>query len=110
MKKVLTLLLACLLNGILLANHYEPCYSGLYSQTNTNIIVAYIDGVEQQSTSLEVGIFCGDECRGSAMAAFFEPLGRYTFYLNAYGENGHSMYFKLYDHNTGIEYEQDPNM
>lgn len=110
MKKVLTLLLACLLNGILLANHYEPCYQGLYSQTNTNILIAYIDGVEQQSTSLEVGIFCGDECRGSAMAAFFEPLGRYTFYLNAYGENGHSMYFKLYDHNTGIEYEQDPSM
>ena len=110
MKKVLTLLLACLLNGILLANHYVPCGEGLYSQTNTNVIVAYLDGVEQHSDNLEVGIFSGDECRGSAMADLFIPTGQHIFYICAFGENGHSMYFKLYDHSTGIEYEQDPNM
>ena len=96
--------MACLSSGMSLANHWTPegaNYSGVMSVYS----VIQIDGIEQYSDQLEVGAFCGDECRGSAIAGEFYLTHRYLAILTIYGETGHQLTFKLYDHNTGQEYE-----
>ena len=91
-------------NFALSENHWTPegsSYSGVMSVYG----VIQINGVEQYSDQLEVGVFCGDECRGSAIASEFFLTHRYLAILTVYGENGHQLTFKLYDHSTGQEYE-----
>jgi hypothetical protein len=48
-----------------ITNHWTPVPEGLYSQSTTIKGVILFNGVEQFSNQLELGIFCGDECRGS---------------------------------------------
>lgn len=85
-------------------NHFIP-QGAAYSETMALYSVIQIDGVEQYSNTLEVGVFCGDECRGSAIASEFSLTHRYLAILNVFGENGHELTFKLYDHSTGQELE-----
>ena len=96
MKKTLLLLLVCLSNGWLFANHWTPNASE-YENNMTLTGVIQINGVEQQSTTLEVGVFCGEECRGSGYAVYFFPTQRYVIQLLVFGENGDPLTFKLYD-------------
>ena len=91
-------------NFIEMTNHYIPQGSA-YSETMALYGVIQIDGVEQYSNTFEVGVFCGDECRGSAIASEFSLTHRYLAILNVFGENGHELTFKLYDHSTGQELE-----
>ena len=65
--------------------------------------VIQINGVEQQSTTLEVGVFCGSECRGTGLANYFFPTQRYVVQLLIFGETGDQLTFKLYDHALGHE-------
>lgn len=102
------MLVACLTSGMVLANHWTPVPEGWYSQSTTIRGVILINGIEQYSDQLELGIFCGDECRGSAMAAEFFITHRYIADVNVYGENGHQLSFRLYDHNQGKELELTP--
>ena len=67
--------------------------------------VVLIDGVEQHTDELEVGVFCGTECRGTNMASYFPPTDRYIVMLTIYGNNGDNLTFKLYDHDTEQELE-----
>ncbi len=86
--------------------------------------VVQIDGVEQTSDQLEVGVFCGEQCRASQMVELFElpeygGFQRYVVYMSIYGEEGDMMTFKLYDHSINEELDltspapvawtQDPN-
>ena len=91
-------------NFVPTTNHYIPQGSA-YSETMALYGVIQIDGVEQHSGLLEVGAFCGDECRGSAIASEFEITHRYLAILNIFGESGHQLTFKLYDHGLGEELE-----
>ncbi len=102
------MLVACLTSGMVLANHWTPVPEGWYSQSTTIRGVILINGIEQYSDQLELGIFCGDECRGSAMAAEFFITHRYIADVNVYGENGHQLSFRLYDHSQGKELELTP--
>lgn len=81
------------------------CNPYLYPNTMTIIGVVEIDGVEQGNTSLEVGAFCGTECRGSEMLRYFSQVDRYLVFLTVYGEDNDAITFKLYDH--GSEEELD---
>ena len=65
--------------------------------------VVNIDSVEQTSTTLELGAFCNDECRGSVLANYCPPLDRYVYQLPVYGNNGDVITFKLFDHNSQQE-------
>ena len=85
-----------------ITNHWTP-ESANYSEIMAMYSVIQIDGVEQYSNTLEVGVFCGDECRGSAIASEFNLTHRYLAVLNVFGENGHQLSFKLYDHSIGQE-------
>ena len=106
MKKTLLLLLVCLSNGWLFANHWTPNASE-YENNMTLTGVIQINGVEQQSTTLEVGVFCGEECRGSGYAVYFFPTQRYVIQLLVFGENGNPLTFKLYDSSMGQEIDMD---
>jgi hypothetical protein len=83
-------------NGWLFANHWTPNDSE-YEDNMTLTGVIQIDGVEQQSTALEVGVFCGEECRGSGYPTYFFPAQRYVIQLLVFGESGDSLTFKLFD-------------
>ena len=103
MKKSIIILLVCMMsNGWLFANHWTPDDSQ-YADNMTLTAVIQINGVEQQSTDLEVGAFCGDECRGSEMPTYFFPTQRYIVQLTVFGENGDQITFKLYDHSLNQE-------
>ena len=47
--------------------------------------------------------FCGEQCRGYAFVKYEADFDKWIYYLNAYGESGHSFTFKLYDHQTNKE-------
>lgn len=103
MKRVSMLLwLVCVSNGWLFANHWTPDDSQ-FEDNMTLTGVIQINGVEQQSATLEVGVFCGDECRGSEMVSYFPPKQRYLVQLTIFGENGDQLVFKVFDHATQQE-------
>ncbi len=84
-------------------NHWIPVPEGDYSESTTIIGVIQINGIEQFSDELEVGVFCGSECRGSAFASEFYITQRYLAQINVYGEIDDQLTFKLYDHSIGEE-------
>ena len=104
MKKAFALLMVCLSNIALFANHWTP-ESAAYSDNMALYCVIQINGEEQHSDQLEVGVFCGDECRGSAIVSECWLTHRYLAIVTSYGENGHQLTFKLYDYCRGEELE-----
>lgn len=96
-----------LITQIIWANHWEP--NPYQFADNMNVIgVIEINGVEQTSTQLEIGAFCGDECRGSEMIAYYAGLDRYMVFLTLYGQYGHIFEFRLYDHASQRELNLTP--
>ena len=97
MKRALLTILFALAAQMMRANHWEP--DPYQFADNMNVIgVIEINGIEQTSTQLEIGAFCGDECRGSEMLAYYVGLDRYMVFLTLYGQYGHTFDFRLYDH------------
>ena len=76
-----------------------------YSNTMTAIAVIQIDGVEQMVNTLEVGAFCGDECRGRELPVYIEQMNRYYLFLTMYGTEGDQLTFRLYDHVLDQEFD-----
>ncbi len=79
------------------------CNPYLHPNTMTIIGVVEFEGVEQDNTSLEVGAFCGTECRGSEMLRYFSQVNRYLVFLTVYGEDDDAITFKIYDHDAEEE-------
>lgn len=79
-------------------SHWIPVAPGLYSNSTIIQGVIFINGVEQYSDQLELGVFCGEECRGSQRASYFPPTGRYIVQMMVFGENNDVLSFRLYDH------------
>ena len=107
MRKAIVLFLACLSGGWLMANHWTPV-GAPYEENMALTCVVQVDGVEQASDMLEVGVFCGDECRGSQMAAYFEPEQRYFYLITVFGEVGDMLTFRLFDHELNEELDLTP--
>ena len=75
------------------------------------VAVIEINDVEQRSDLLEVGAFCGTECRGSALATYSAEKDRFMVSFLIFGGNGDELIFKLYDHRIGQELDLDsPSM
>lgn len=85
-----------------ITNHWVPNIDP-YEDYMPVMAVVQIDGVEQTSTTLELGAFCGEECRGTALAIYVAPVDRYIYQLSVYGDNGDDITFKLFDHTTQTE-------
>ena len=70
--------------------------------TVTGVII--INGEQQSSSMLEVGAFCGEECRASGFATPFftgEYIVSLTIVSNV--QSGETINFRLYDHNLNME-------
>ena len=80
-----------------ITNHWTPNEND-YEDNMTFTCVVQLDGVEQRSTLLELGAFCGEECRGSQMATYFAPTDRYIYQMMVFGESNDMISFRLYDH------------
>lgn len=108
MKKIALTLVGFFIMGWAMAqsgNHWTPISGTQYNMTVKGIIV--IDGVTQTSNQLEIGAFCGDECRGSRKAALFPPTGEYPVMLTVVSNvySGETITFRIYDHTTQKELE-----
>ena len=86
------------------ANHWTPESAG-YADNMAMYAVIQVDGEEQTSNQLEIGAFCGNECRGSAIATLFNVTDRYLIIMMVYGNTDDEISFRLYDH--GLEQELD---
>ena len=104
MKKFILALVLAMTVSLSFANHWTPA-QGFQNNMTVNGIIR-IDGEEQFSPMLEIGAFCGDECRGSEFAMFFPPTGQYLVPIAIVGnESGDEITFRLYDHGQGREIE-----
>ena len=83
--------------------HWIPATGYESTMSVTGVII--IDGVEQTSTQLEIGAFCGEECRGAKKAGFFPPTSQYTVPSSIAGLTGDLITFRVYDHFQGLELE-----
>ena len=103
MKRVFLTFAFMVMASLLFANHWTPVGGTQYNMTMSGIIL--IDGVEQTGTNLEVGAFCGDECRGSMRAEFFPPSSQYVVALTVVSnvQSGEAITFRLFDHSTNQE-------
>lgn len=105
MKKVF-LSLSLLLLGFCAKAQYENYWeadSYLYANNMTVTGVICFNDEEQRSESLEIGAFCGNECRGSSIAVYEEILDRYFIYMMIYGEHNDEIAFRCYDHKLNLE-------
>ena len=84
-------------------NHWVPNPHQFPTNMNT-IATLEINGVEQRTDIYELGVFYGEECRGSQRLRYFpEPWDRYLFFLTTYGQYGDEFSFRLYDHSKEQE-------
>ena len=104
MKRLLFLLLLSisLCANAQYENHWTP-NPYQYPNNMTIIGVVSFNGEEQRSSSMELGAFCGEECRGSVIANYEEMFDRYFFYMMVYGEQNDEISFRCYDHNINME-------
>ena len=98
---ILCLVFVCALFGQPQTRHWTPPTNYRSNMSMSSII--FIEGVEQSSEYLEIGAFCGYECRGSAL-----PMGTvdgHSLYLLTISANtnGESIIFRLYDHQSHRE-------
>ena len=104
MKKLFLLSILALLTSFLNAQtHWTPVDpAGSSGLTATIIGVIQFEGEEQHNNNLEVGVFQGDECRGTSMASTVISDRCYVF-MSVFGLEGEEDSFKIYDHETGAE-------
>ncbi|MDR1561536.1 MAG: T9SS type A sorting domain-containing protein, partial [Dysgonamonadaceae bacterium] len=74
------------------------------NMTVTSVVV--LDDVEL-SGNIEIGAFCGDECRGATLLRNIPTIaGRSTMgFLVIYGNSNEEISLRIYDHVTGAEYQ-----
>ncbi len=82
------------------ADNYWKVNPSAY-EFNMNVTASvYIDDVEQQDANLEIGVFYGEELRGSALPRLSPLVSKYIYDLTIYSDETCNLSFKLYDHNT----------
>ena len=109
MKKLLVLILACLSCTVMFAQgqlHYPINNQGVGAMFTKLNGVLVIDGVEQASSDLEIGVFDQDGiCRGAKRGMQFPMTGKFVYLLQIRGNEGFTYTFRVYDHATETELE-----
>jgi hypothetical protein len=75
-----------------------------FSNTMTMTAMVKNSGVELYSEWIEIGAFCGNDCRGSALLQYVGELDQYIGFMMIYGSGNESITLKVYDHETNTEY------
>ena len=83
-------------------NHWIPV-SAPYPDNMTLLAVVAVGDDEVRSEQYELGVFAGNECRGSAKLKYEAALDRYVAYVTIFGAESVPLRFGLYDMNTGEE-------
>lgn len=105
MKKSLLLLVFCLSSILMFA---QELFFGPIIENNTGIgmtctSIIKIDGLEQKNANYEIGVFCGDECRGAKLPRYVPQVDHYFYQITIYGNSTQEQFtFKIYDHETGV--------
>ena len=78
-----------------------------FANNMTFTFIVSQDNKELQNDQIEIGAFCGDECRGSVQLKDFPQLAGHPYmgFLMIYGENNDEIRLRIYNHATGEEYE-----
>lgn len=93
--------------GVILMTKFACCVEKHWQvnphafEFNMNVTAtAYINDVEQQNEMLEIGVFFGEELRGSALPRLSPLVNKYIYDLTIYSDETCELSFKLYDHST----------
>ena len=62
-----------------------------------------------RSEDFELGAFCGDECRGTAILQHVDETDTYLAFLTIHGEGGEALQFRLLDRINGTVYTEENN-
>ena len=112
MKRALVALVIVLMSMVSFGQtqlHWQ-CDISQYADYMSVVAVVELDGEEQQETTLEIGAFCGEVCRGSKLATYFPPTQRYVYQIPVYGSGGDMITFRLYDHLTEQELDVESSV
>lgn len=96
-RRIVLICLICLISmGLAKAQHWTPITGTQYNMHVQGVVL--IDGTPQTS-AYEVGVFCGDECRGSGIIDFFPVTSDYIVDLWPVSNqlSGETLTFRLYD-------------
>lgn len=74
-----------------------------YADNVTFLGIIELDGQTIESDTLEVGVFCNGEERGSARALYLEEMDAFRIFLTVQGMDGDELIFRLFDHNRDKE-------
>lgn len=74
----------------------------LYPNNMSLVGIVQINGVEQ-SENIEIGVFCGEELRGSALPRYSSVAQRNVYEITIYGDAVCNLHFRLWDHAQGCE-------
>jgi len=72
-----------------------------------NMTLTYVvENGDWRSEQIEIGAFCGDECRGSVMVSYVPQITEHPYlgFLVISGEGNEEIYLKAYDHAANKEY------
>ena len=87
-------------------NHWQPDIHAYADNMNITAVLS-VNGEEQTSADMEIGVFCGGECRGSGRVVYNELADRHVIYLTVYGDEGDGLSFRLYDASANVEYPSE---
>lgn len=101
MKKTLLTLFSLMILSLGYAQdtYWTPNHEGFESNM-TIFALLEIDGIEQRTEYIEIGAFCGDECREAQLAFYDDMDDRYYYFITIGGASGDNITFLLYDHET----------
>ena len=85
------------------SHHWTPMTGNQYTMIVNGVVT--IDGVVQTANTLEIGAFCGEQCRESVFIDLFSLTGDYIAMMNirSNAANNETITFRLYDHAAGEE-------
>ena len=74
-----------------------------FADNITFLGVIELDGQTIESDTLEVGVFCNGEERGSGRALYLEEMNAFRIFLTVQGKDGDELSFRLFDHSRDKE-------
>ena len=98
-KVVLSLFFMAFMQALIGQTHWVPV-SGIQNNMTMSAVL-YINGEEQFLDSIEIGAFCGEECRAAALP--YEIVGERVYFLTIKGTSNEVITFRLYDHQMDTE-------
>ena len=99
----MTLLCVIAMHTLIGQTHWTPA-TGFADNANVSAVL-FVDGTEQFMDYVEIGAFCGEQCRGAELP--YEIEGQIVYFLTIKGNPGDLITFRLWDHHANAELEYE---